>query len=536
MSDDCSAIYALERTGNAPHQRLGQSDDGVAFGSRPIPVMRDRERERAADDRLRSVQLPDRRLYTQRVGFTTLPPVETRPQLAHFFDLDEKPRGSGTSGAVYGAIMRDYQNGRKVAIKMASVCNKDSTQSKRVDQEIRFLQMLTDCKQVARLFLVCADQADERTTAAKGAVHLHRPLVMEYMPWTLRTYLQICAHVKDIGRDQQRILHPTPMHMRCLVRQLMVGLDYIHSRGIVHRDLKSTNVMITADGELKIIDFGMATFVETKRFANNLKTTVPAPDGFRLVTLLERPPELLLGCQQYTYGIDMWSAGCIIGEMLRRGTSVFFCGDDRRDGGLDTISEAEITILTDQAKALSRPTPRELEALQSYPFYDTNFRVRQIFNPVALGRDGRGIVRKGDPATLLEARLTETYRAKSHHHHLNSGCPPSNLNTGCRLPELALALLRWLPADRLTARQALEHTCFSTPVPTCERGATCFMPHVPLQKILDTEKLIQTTVTARQTLKADRKAPKPSGPGAKPAAQPTNIGGHEFYSGRTLTQ
>lgn len=100
----------------------------------------------------------------------------------------------------------------------------------------------------------------------------------------------------------------TQDHIKSWSQQLLQGVHYMHMNKIVHRDLKSSNLLVNRRGELKIADWGLARSwnSEMKRLTN------------RVITLWYRPPELLLGCMDYTTKIDMWSVGCIIAEMFRR--------------------------------------------------------------------------------------------------------------------------------------------------------------------------------------------------------------------------
>jgi serine/threonine protein kinase len=101
----------------------------------------------------------------------------------------------------------------------------------------------------------------------------------------------------------------TQDHIKSWSRQLLSGVHYMHVNKIIHRDLKASNLLINRRGELKIADWGLARSwnPEMKRLTN------------RVITLWYRPPELLLGAVEYTSKIDMWSVGCIIAEMFRRG-------------------------------------------------------------------------------------------------------------------------------------------------------------------------------------------------------------------------
>ncbi|KAJ2342931.1 hypothetical protein GGF43_005815 [Coemansia sp. RSA 2618] len=93
--------------------------------------------------------------------------------------------------------------------------------------------------------------------------------------------------------------------VRDIMRQLLSGLAYCHENHVVHRDLKLANVLMTRVGAVKIADFGMARVFHEGR-----------PMTPHVATLWYRAPELLLGAAEYTAAVDMWSAGCIFGELL----------------------------------------------------------------------------------------------------------------------------------------------------------------------------------------------------------------------------
>jgi serine/threonine protein kinase len=95
--------------------------------------------------------------------------------------------------------------------------------------------------------------------------------------------------------------------MKNLAYQLFAGLHYLHSNYIMHRDLKPENLMLSNDGTLKFIDFGMAKkFGDTVRYSQNT------------ITLFYRPPEILFGAHYYGPSADMWSAGCILAEIMMK--------------------------------------------------------------------------------------------------------------------------------------------------------------------------------------------------------------------------
>lgn len=122
-------------------------------------------------------------------------------------------------------------------------------------------------------------------------------MVFEYLEYDLTGIIE----TKEIKLTQD--------HIKSWSKQLLKGVHYMHINKIVHRDLKASNLLINRRGELKIADLGLARSwnPEMKRLTN------------RVITLWYRPPELLLGCMKYSPKIDMWSVGCIIAEMFRRG-------------------------------------------------------------------------------------------------------------------------------------------------------------------------------------------------------------------------
>lgn len=89
--------------------------------------------------------------------------------------------------------------------------------------------------------------------------------------------------------------------------QLLRGLKYIHSANVLHRDLKPSNLLLNADCDLKICDFGLARTTSETDFMTEY-----------VVTRWYRAPELLLNCSEYTAAIDIWSVGCILMEIVQR--------------------------------------------------------------------------------------------------------------------------------------------------------------------------------------------------------------------------
>ncbi|KAI0223408.1 Cyclin-dependent kinase 11B, partial [Massospora cicadina] len=102
---------------------------------------------------------------------------------------------------------------------------------------------------------------------------------------------------------------PTPFlqsEVKTIMLQLLSAVTLLHDHWIVHRDLKTSNLLLSNRGEIKVADFGLA-----RKFGSPLGYMTQL-----VVTLWYRAPELLLGAKDYSTAIDMWSIGCIFGELI----------------------------------------------------------------------------------------------------------------------------------------------------------------------------------------------------------------------------
>ncbi|PSR89510.1 Cyclin-dependent kinase [Actinidia chinensis var. chinensis] len=121
-------------------------------------------------------------------------------------------------------------------------------------------------------------------------------MAMEYMEHDLKGLTEVMKHPFS------------EKEVKCLMRQLLEGVKYLHDNWILHRDLKTSNLLLNNRGELKICDLGMS-----RQYGSPLKPYTPL-----VVTLWYRAPELLLGTEQYSTAVDMWSVGCIMAELLAK--------------------------------------------------------------------------------------------------------------------------------------------------------------------------------------------------------------------------
>ncbi|QNP96934.1 YALIA101S01e01112g1_1 [Yarrowia lipolytica] len=137
-------------------------------------------------------------------------------------------------------------------------------------------------------------------------------------------------------------------HIKFLFHQILSGLTYIHQRGILHRDIKGSNILVDGDGNLKLADFGLSRTIDPSnkraRYSN------------RVITLWYRPPELLFGATLYDGAVDNWGAGCLLVELYSR-LAVF--------RGADEINQLDCIF-----DIMGTPTNEYWPDLESLPWFE----------------------------------------------------------------------------------------------------------------------------------------------------------------------
>ncbi|GFS70462.1 hypothetical protein NPIL_421361 [Nephila pilipes] len=201
--------------------------------------------------------------------------------------------GEGAYGSVFKCKDRKYDT--IVALKKLRIKYEDEPLARNFMREITIMKELQH-DNVATLIGI-----------AVGRNFASTYLILEYCPYEL-------SKVIDDEVAKPLILHP---EIKCIMIQLLYGLDYIHHHNVLHRDLTVCNILFTYMGILKICDFGCARFEE-------FGTEAMTPN---MVTRWYRAPELLFGDTKYSSAIDIWSAGCIFAELLLK-TALFKANTD----------------------------------------------------------------------------------------------------------------------------------------------------------------------------------------------------------------
>ncbi|CAL0310153.1 unnamed protein product [Lupinus luteus] len=201
------------------------------------------------------------------------------PRRADSFEKLDKI-GQGTYSNVYRA--RDLEQKKIVALKKVRFDNLEPESVRFMAREIHILRRL-DHPNVIKL---------EGLVTSRMSCSLY--LVFEYMEHDLA------------GLASHPGLKFTEAQVKCYMQQILRGLDHCHACGVLHRDIKGSNLLIDNNGTLKIADFGLASFYDPNQ---------TQPLTSRVVTLWYRPPELLLGATYYGTAVDLWSTGCILAEL-----------------------------------------------------------------------------------------------------------------------------------------------------------------------------------------------------------------------------
>ena len=192
--------------------------------------------------------------------------------------------GKGAYGAVY---LAEDATGNRVAVKYIVNAFTGNTDARRIFREIKVMQ------------------------------HFKHPNIVELqgviLPRDTERFTGMYIVSELMETDLHRVIHSrqdlTSDHISYFIYQLLCALKHLHAASVLHRDLKPSNLLVNSDCSLKICDFGLARETDV---------TLSVALTEYVVTRWYRAPEVLLSGGQYTAAIDVWSVGCILGELLMR--------------------------------------------------------------------------------------------------------------------------------------------------------------------------------------------------------------------------
>jgi len=310
-----------------------------------------------------------------------------------------KPIGSGAQGIVCAAY--DSVTQQNVAIKKLSRPFQNVTHAKRAYREFKLMKLVNHKNIIGLLNAFTPQKSLEEFQDVY--------LVMELMDANL-------CQVIQMDLDHER--------MSYLLYQMLCGIKHLHSAGIIHRDLKPSNIVVRSDCTLKILDFGLARTAGT--------TFMMTP---YVVTRYYRAPEVILG-MGYTDNVDIWSVGCIMGEMIRGG--VLFPGTDHIDQWNKIIEQ----LGTPSQEFMSRLQPTVRNYVENRPRYP-GYSFDRLF-----------------PDVLFPAESTDHNRLKAlgdetrpEAHKLQSG----NTSKASQARDLLSRMLVIDPERRISVDDALMH-------------------------------------------------------------------------------
>lgn len=206
-----------------------------------------------------------------------------------------KKVGHGAYGVVVSAL--DHRSNTKVAIKKITNAFEDLVDAKRILREIKLLAFFNHENIVSLLDI-------QRPPSPTGYNDIY--IVTDLMETDLHRVIYSRQELSD-------------EHIQYFMYQLLRGVLFMHSANVIHRDLKPSNLLLNKNCDLKICDLGLARGFDKE--SENLTEYV--------VTRWYRAPEVILSSSEYTKQIDVWSAGCILAELL--GRSALFPGEDYLD-------------------------------------------------------------------------------------------------------------------------------------------------------------------------------------------------------------
>ncbi|KAK3089406.1 hypothetical protein FSP39_003376 [Pinctada imbricata] len=215
-------------------------------------------------------------------------------------DLHVRRKKENAYGIVWKAV--DRRTGEVVAVKKIFDAFRNQTDAQRTFREIMFLQEFGDHNNIVKLHNVIKAENDKDIY-----------LVFEFMDTDELRRFDLIFTETDLHNVIKRGSILKDVHKRYIMYQMFKATKYLHSGNVIHRDQKPSNILLDSECVVKVCDFGLARSLT--QIGVDAETGDPNLTEY-VATRWYRAPEILLGSHRYTKGVDMWSLGCILGEML----------------------------------------------------------------------------------------------------------------------------------------------------------------------------------------------------------------------------
>lgn len=227
---------------------------------------------------------------------STMKPRRRTRDVAECMEVEPTVIGTGTYGVVYKAIDKTEEDRPFVALKKIKMERETQGFPVTAIREIKILNLMNHENIVKLREIITYDKENNVDTEvnqdlkSKGIFLGDVFMVFEYVDYDLSNLLKNKFFLEYYLKDDL---------IKSFMYQLINGMNYLHNQKVLHRDIKSANLLISKNNVLKIADWGLARTIPPA----NHKLTVP------VVTLWYRSPELCCGTKQYSTEVDMWSVG-----------------------------------------------------------------------------------------------------------------------------------------------------------------------------------------------------------------------------------
>lgn len=241
-------------------------------------------------------------------------------------------------------------------------------------------------------------------------------IVFDYLEHDLTGLMKSVDGAKMFKEDINGLI------IKGIMYQLLLGLNYLHEEaGVVHRDMKGSNILIDKYGRVKLADFGLARSVFGSSYDGSIvrSTKIIPIMTNRVITLWYRPPEVLLGADNYGPEVDVWGLGCIFAELFL-GKAAF--------SGSDEISQLEAIVIGLSNEQTKPDEP--FKVLSNLPWYK-----------------------------LIPQSLKTEYQPQSNTTNLRNRLKETNIKPDAI--ELLFDMLKFDTKERITCKESLESNYFA---------------------------------------------------------------------------